>query len=170
MTRFVQMCREFMPPGEVVKSARQNLHRPVALQSWGRLHLRPVRLWRKFSRATASGTTIASDLPGTNRAPAYPMVPEPLNLDLRPESRIAPGEFLFDGVMRPFAGRGDVRVAWTEAFHSLVRVSAARRQVLSRNWSRLATAWCRAMHADVTQPRYGYYQCRTCQRSYRVPW
>jgi len=30
--------------------------------------------------------------------------------------------------------------------------------------------WCRTMHADITWPRRGQYQCRTCGRHFTVPW
>jgi hypothetical protein len=30
--------------------------------------------------------------------------------------------------------------------------------------------WCHLMHPDVTWPIHGQYRCRTCGRTYPVPW
>ena len=35
---------------------------------------------------------------------------------------------------------------------------------------RLGILWCNVMHDTPTWPIHGSYQCRTCGRSYLVPW
>ena len=35
---------------------------------------------------------------------------------------------------------------------------------------KLMMLWCRFMHDEITWPRYGHYECRTCGRVYAVPW
>ena len=35
---------------------------------------------------------------------------------------------------------------------------------------RLSTLWCGLMHASTTWPIHGHYHCRTCGRTYFVPW
>jgi hypothetical protein len=41
---------------------------------------------------------------------------------------------------------------------------------LSSLCSAAGAAWCRAMHPDPMWPVKGVYQCRVCQRKFRVEW
>ncbi len=34
----------------------------------------------------------------------------------------------------------------------------------------IGTIWCRLIHDSPTWPIHGHYHCRTCRRTYRVPW
>jgi hypothetical protein len=34
----------------------------------------------------------------------------------------------------------------------------------------LGELWCRAMHHDVSWPVHGHYQCKQCNRVYKIPW
>ena len=42
----------------------------------------------------------------------------------------------------------------------------------SRSWlsGRLGMLWCHAMHDASMWPIHGTYRCRSCGRSYLVPW
>lgn len=35
---------------------------------------------------------------------------------------------------------------------------------------RLLVLWCQTMHDNITWPRRGHYQCKSCGRTYAVPW
>lgn len=35
---------------------------------------------------------------------------------------------------------------------------------------RFLVLWCSVMHDDITWPRNGGYRCRSCGRTYPVPW
>jgi len=35
---------------------------------------------------------------------------------------------------------------------------------------KLLVMWCHTMHSDITWPRRGLYQCKSCGRVYAVPW
>jgi hypothetical protein len=35
---------------------------------------------------------------------------------------------------------------------------------------RFLILWCTVMHNSITWPRHGCYQCRSCGRTYAVPW
>ena len=37
-------------------------------------------------------------------------------------------------------------------------------------FQRLGMRWCRLMHSAPMWPVNGHYQCRSCGRSYDVPW
>jgi len=37
-------------------------------------------------------------------------------------------------------------------------------------FERLGIHWCRGMHDSPMWPVRGHYQCRTCHRSFQVPW
>ena len=37
-------------------------------------------------------------------------------------------------------------------------------------WKHVAIGWCRAFHPEPFWPIHGHYCCRTCMRSYPVPW
>ena len=41
---------------------------------------------------------------------------------------------------------------------------------LSSLCSAAGSAWCKAMHPDPMWPVNGVYQCRVCQRKFRVSW
>ena len=41
---------------------------------------------------------------------------------------------------------------------------------LSSLCSAAGAAWCKAMHPDPMWPVNGVYQCRVCQRKFRVSW
>ena len=45
-----------------------------------------------------------------------------------------------------------------------------QRQVRLNFMERLGVQWCRMMHKEAMWPMRGRYQCRTCGRSYLVPW
>jgi len=34
----------------------------------------------------------------------------------------------------------------------------------------IGTLWCRLIHDSPTWPIHGHYHCRTCRRTYTVPW
>jgi hypothetical protein len=36
--------------------------------------------------------------------------------------------------------------------------------------NRFAIIWCRLFHTEALRPMKGHYICRTCHRSYPVPW
>jgi hypothetical protein len=46
------------------------------------------------------------------------------------------------------------------------RSPAVRRGVLPG----IGKFWCLHMHEGITWPVRGYYECRTCHRTYAVPW
>jgi len=37
-------------------------------------------------------------------------------------------------------------------------------------FERLHTRWCRMMHDSPMWPIRGHYQCRSCGRTFQVPW
>jgi hypothetical protein len=49
------------------------------------------------------------------------------------------------------------------------RALREQRSVLN-DIERFLVLWCHTMHDNITWPRGGQYECRTCGRRYPVPW
>jgi hypothetical protein len=48
----------------------------------------------------------------------------------------------------------------------IIREGSSLRQEIDR----FLVWWCLTMHDNITWPRRGHYQCKTCGRTYAVPW